>query len=119
MNNVNYATDGASVISTASTNVTSGSKSSLESEASKPTKQRQATDNNSLHKRSKLNTSAVDKGSRKKTKKIADIIKEYCADSNAAGRPKGSSNEATRELSVHHIAEEIVAAKPGLDGCIP
>ena len=65
MNNVNYATDGASVISTASTNVTSGSKSSLESEASNPTEKWQVTDHNSSHKQSKLNTSAVDKGSNK------------------------------------------------------
>jgi hypothetical protein len=66
--NISSLTDDASIISTASTNVTSGtsgSKSSLESEASKPTKKWQATDNNSLHKWSKLNTSAVDKGSQK------------------------------------------------------
>jgi len=73
----------------------------MESDISNPTKKRQATYNNSSQKRSKLKTSAVDKGSEKKQpkKKIADIIKEYCADSNAVGRPKGSSDEATRELS--------------------
>jgi hypothetical protein len=49
-----------------STNVTSGSKSSVECEASNPTKMRDVTDNNSSHKWRKLNTSAVDKGSEKK-----------------------------------------------------
>jgi 3-dehydroquinate synthase class II len=86
-----------------STNVTSGSKSSVECEASNPTKMRDVTDNNSSHKWRKLNTSAVDKGSEKKKKKqpkkISDIIREYSADSNAVGRPKDSSDEATRELS--------------------
>jgi len=70
--NVSSLTDDNSVVSTASTNVTSGtsstssSKSSMESEISNPTKKRQATCNNSSQKRSKLKTSAVDKGSEKK-----------------------------------------------------
>ncbi len=48
-----------------------------------------------------INTSAVDNGSekKKKQKKIADIIKEYCANPNAIGRPKGTTDAATRELS--------------------
>jgi len=71
--NISSLTDDNSVVSTASTNVTSGtsstssSKSSMESEISNPTKKRQATYNNSSQKRSKLKTSAVDKGSEKKT----------------------------------------------------
>jgi hypothetical protein len=57
------------------------------------------TDNNTSHTRSKIHTSAVDNGSDKKTKKIADIIKEYCATPNAIGRPKDTTDAATREHS--------------------
>jgi hypothetical protein len=35
----------------------------------------------------------------KKNKKIVDIVKEYCANPNAIGRPKGTTDAATRELS--------------------
>jgi hypothetical protein len=70
--NISSLTDEAaeSVISTASTsNVTSGSKSSLESNASNPTRKRGMTDNNTSHTaRSKINTYAVDNGSEKKQK---------------------------------------------------
>jgi len=74
------------------------------------------TDNNSSQKRSKLKTFAVDKGSEKKKKlKIADIVKECCADSNdsnAVGQPKGSSDEATREISecIKKATQEVVHA---------
>jgi hypothetical protein len=77
--NLSSLTDDNSFVSTASTNVTSGtsstssSKSSMESEISNPTKKRQATDNNSSQKRSKLKTSAIDKGSEKKNKKKSPI----------------------------------------------
>jgi hypothetical protein len=68
-----------SVIPTASTNVISGSKSSLESKASNPTRKWGVTDNNTSHKWSKITTSAVDNGSGGKNQKIADIVKEYCS----------------------------------------
>jgi hypothetical protein len=71
--NISSLTDEAveSDISTASTNVTSGSKSSLESKASNPARKRGLADNNTSHKRSKIYTSAIDYGSRKKIKLIS------------------------------------------------
>jgi hypothetical protein len=70
--NISSLTDEAAekVISTASpSNVTSGSKSSLESNANNPKRKRGMTDNNTSNPRSMINTSAVNNGSEKKTKK--------------------------------------------------
>jgi hypothetical protein len=69
--------------------------SPLESNESNPKRKRGVTDNNTSNPRSTINTSAVDNGSGKKNKKIADIVKEYCANP----KPKGTTDAATRELS--------------------
>jgi hypothetical protein len=77
----------------------------MESEVSNPTKKRQATDNNSSQKRSKLKTSAVDKGSGKKnTKNKKPEKKSLISSKNTVLTQmqlptKRSSDEATRELS--------------------